>query len=167
MRSGRYNIIACKCTRSTDLRWFQYRIIHHILPTNNFLYKINLSDSPLCRICNETIETLDHLFWYCKPVVEIWKNLGEWLKSVQINVTFTIDKIILGIKGKNNNPLNAIILLVKSIVYKHALRKQPFSFKCIQSQIRQYYDVTKYVYLSASEDDKFIKFWSTLHSVLS
>lgn len=37
-----------KVTLESKRQWMQYKILHRIVPTNNYLYKIKLKDSPLC-----------------------------------------------------------------------------------------------------------------------
>ena len=40
-------------TQEMKPRWFQYRILHRILTTNTFAYKLKFSDSETCIFCNE------------------------------------------------------------------------------------------------------------------
>lgn len=49
----------------TKLHWFQYRIIHNILGTNDLLYKIKRRNDPFCTFCKQHDETILHLFWEC------------------------------------------------------------------------------------------------------
>ena len=39
-------------TQETKLRWFQYRILHRMLTTNSFAYKLKLLDSEACTFCH-------------------------------------------------------------------------------------------------------------------
>jgi len=41
---------------------FQYKILHRILSTNSLLFKCKLKETQLCNFCNETKETILHLF---------------------------------------------------------------------------------------------------------
>ena len=50
------------CTKSTKLIIFQFKFLHRRLPTNSFLYKINVKDSDRCSFCEKETETLLHLF---------------------------------------------------------------------------------------------------------
>ena len=61
------------------LRWFQYRISHRILATNDFLYKIHINNSNLCTLCNTETEKIMHLFVDCECVEIIWNMLENWL----------------------------------------------------------------------------------------
>ena len=57
-----------KHIKNTKLCWFQYRIIHRILGTYTFLYKIIVKDCNLFTFCREEPETIEHLLWGCHKV---------------------------------------------------------------------------------------------------
>lgn len=48
-----------KITSDSKLQWLQYRMIHYILTTNNFMYKIGNMDTctNLCTFCEDAEET--------------------------------------------------------------------------------------------------------------
>ena len=54
------------CTRETKLRVFQFKFLHRRIATNDFLCKIGIKQVDSCSFCEETTETLVHLFWKCK-----------------------------------------------------------------------------------------------------
>ena len=45
-------------TSNTKLKWFQYRIIHRVLTTNDYLYKRKVIDSDRCAFCKTEKETI-------------------------------------------------------------------------------------------------------------
>jgi hypothetical protein len=55
------------------------RIIHRILGTNTFLYKIKVKDCNLCTFCKEEPETIKHLQWWCHKVSDLWHELSRWI----------------------------------------------------------------------------------------
>ena len=71
-----------------------------------FLKYIGYVDSPLCSFCKNKPETIDHMIWNCDIITKIWKDLEMWFDQVQLTLKLTKQKVILGIKGKNNNPIN-------------------------------------------------------------
>ena len=158
-----FNTISNKCTPCTHLKWFQYKVIHNILPTKQFLHKIGYLDSPMCSLCKKDVETLDHLFLTCEHASRIWTDLETWMHSVQIPINFSIEKVILGIKGKNNNPVNAMILLTKHIIYRSSRNGFIPSTDLVKKEIIKYYNITKCIHLSNRNEETFIRFWSTLH----
>lgn len=161
--SKHFNIIANKCTPSTELKWLQYRIIHRILPVRHFLYKINYVDSPKCTFCNDCDETIYHIFWECDKVESIWREMKTWLRTIDVEMSFTKTQVMFGIKGKHNNAINAIIILVKNIIYNCSKRGFFPNISYIKSQITQYYNITKYIYINRDQEAYFVKLWSSLH----
>ena len=54
--------ICFKSLNDNNIIWLQYKILQRILGTKQQLFKMNLSNSEYCRICNSSPETLVHLF---------------------------------------------------------------------------------------------------------
>ena len=158
-----FSTIANKCTISTDLKWLQYRILHRLLPTNQFLFRIHYVDNPLCTFCKQTEETIYHIFWECNTVKRIWLDLKNWLNTVDVQLSFSNIQVIFGVKGKNNYALNAIIILVKNIIYKCTKKGIIPNFNYIKRQIAQYYYISKCAYTNLGQETHFLKFWSILH----
>ena len=74
-------IHSMKISPDPQLKWFQARIIHRILPTKKYLHLCKLTHSPLCVFCDSHVETLNHLFWDCNFVQSFWKDLIKTLKE--------------------------------------------------------------------------------------
>jgi hypothetical protein len=88
-------------TLDTNLRYFQYKLLHRILTTNHFLKLIGIKGEDYCTFCKIESETLLHLFTDCEYVKPIWTSLHLWLVScgyLQLKV-FDKKDIILGIEG--------------------------------------------------------------------
>ena len=50
------------CTTETKLRVFQFKFLHRRIATNDFLHKIGIRQVDSCSFCDNTTETLVHLF---------------------------------------------------------------------------------------------------------
>ena len=106
-------------TKSSKLHWFQYRIIHRILGTNKFLFKIKIKQSDKCTFCNEVTEEIEHIFWTCHKIADLWIRLMDWIyNQTQIIIPFNMNIILFGNLGKteNNKIKNLIILLSKFFI---------------------------------------------------
>ena len=55
-------LMARRCTKSTKLIEFQFKLLHRRIPTNDFLFKIGRKENDNCTFCNYSSETLIHLF---------------------------------------------------------------------------------------------------------
>ena len=50
---------------------FQYKIVHHILPTNLTLFRYSIKEHDNCHLCGER-HTLTHLFVTCSEAQLFW-----------------------------------------------------------------------------------------------
>ena len=100
----------------------QYKIIMRFTPTNNLLYKIKKIGSPTCNFCNLETETIEHLFFDCTHVKDIWLfAFAEFQKLTGFHFVPTLRNCILGIydvNDENSRIINTIMLLVKMYIMK-------------------------------------------------
>ena len=52
-------------TKNTKLIFFQFKLLHRRLATNDFLNKIGIKENDICTFCRTEKESLFHLFWSC------------------------------------------------------------------------------------------------------
>ena len=110
-----------KHTKNTKLCWFQYRIIHRILGTNTFLYKIKVKDCNLCTFCKEEPETIEHLLWGCHQVSDLWHGLNRWIfQLTYIEIPLNLEIVMFGLLHPYDANLtkNKIILLTKFYIFR-------------------------------------------------
>ena len=107
-----------KTTLDTTLRNFQYKIIMGILPTNTLLVKYKIKDSPVCDLCNNSEETLVHIFWECQITQSLWNDLQMFLTAKSINLPITKTSALLGLKtGYQHELKNYLLILMKRFIY--------------------------------------------------
>ena len=56
-----FSLIKQTC-RDTYLMPFKFKFLHRIIPTNTYLYKVNIKDNGRCSFCKNELESLEHLF---------------------------------------------------------------------------------------------------------
>ncbi len=155
--------MAKRCTQSSELRWFQFKIIHNILITNNALFKMRYVDSPVCSSCEDAVEMIVHVLYNCQYSKNIWRQLAGWIENyVEGKCEFNEENILFGFRKRNNNSLNAIILIRKSMLYKCNTKKIKPTFIHLQKEIISYYQATKNIAFSNCNYAKFHAFWSSL-----
>jgi len=114
-----------KSTIDTYLRNFQFKFLSRIIPTNKFLTKCKLTNSSLRDFCQESVETIDHLFWECKYSQSLWTELQKFLKRVKIDIEINKTTAFLGnteIK-LHSEVLNFIIILMKVFIFNMKIKK--------------------------------------------
>lgn len=109
--------LSFKVTQETKLRWLQFQTLHRIVPTNEYLFKLNILNSSSCIFGKNYIETVEHLFYDCVHVKELWVKIEEWMLN-KFNISVCFDKICLVWKIYNIYRLqNLLILSVKQYIF--------------------------------------------------
>ena len=99
-------------------------ILQRILPTNNYLHKIGLVDSPLSYLCQQTLEAIKHIFSECFVVKEIWMEVERWIMKIfNIHVQTSFDKysILFG-KYKDSSIRKSDNIITKQYVFQTKMR---------------------------------------------
>ena len=106
-----------QCTKNNKYIIFQYKILHRILSTNSLLYKCRLKETHLCSFCNETKETILHLFWDCCVVKNLWLEISELFQNrCSFFLCLTERNVILGSETADISD-NLFIVLIKYYIY--------------------------------------------------
>ena len=130
-----YYKVCFQSIKDNSFTWLQYRILHRILGTNNYLYKTKIANTNLCRLCGNENESILHLFVECPKVKELWKNILTWFQyKVSITVELNINTKILGyhIRDENFWPLNFILLIAKHYIFYCARNNESLNIFCLQ-----------------------------------
>jgi hypothetical protein len=128
-------ILSFKATACTKLHWFQLRINHNILATNNFLKKIKIIDDANFYFCQKANETIEHIFWGCENVQNLLGQLHYWFSDKDINQTFLKKTQFFGDVDKvyKDDLYNAILLSIKYYIYTNRCLKKKLSFHSLKA----------------------------------
>jgi len=106
----------------TTIREFQNKIVHRILATNHLLFKMKISDYDLCTFCFSNSETIEHIFWDCMDIKNLWFRINSDLNLKEIlGIEFDKLTILLGYTGDHDickKSFNIFIVSVKYYIYK-------------------------------------------------
>ena len=146
-------LLPFKVTKSTYLIEFQFKLLHKKLPTNSFLYKINIKDTENCSFCKTQKEEIIHLFWNCEHVTLLWNSIETMLKQQNIvPINFSIDiAIALGLKqslSKINFLLSSCFLVARNYIWKCRANENMPTLKAFLYQLEKFY------LLECSENEK-------------
>lgn len=101
-------------TKEIHLRMMQMKILHRILPLNDWLFKTKLINFNTCTFCSIQVETIEHFFYDCIQIKSIWLQLAEKLHLPP----FTMKQVLLGDTRTQNISVENIKLLTKEYIYK-------------------------------------------------
>ena len=63
-------------------KYFQFKLLHSRIITNEKLFNMNLSCTKMCKTCLMEVDTLKHSFLECLATVRLWKNVEDSSKTV-------------------------------------------------------------------------------------
>ena len=134
-----WKLVFNKTRKITDLhkRWFQLRILHRIIATQNYLFKINLVNDNLCSFCKNETESILHLFWECVYTQMFWADVHIWLYINCIhlyNFNFSEQLVIFGYDNSTvtDSVIDSIILLGKYHIFKSKNNGSRPSIQCFK-----------------------------------
>ena len=151
----------------TQLRWFQYKVIHRILGTNCLLYKMGISDSPLCTFCKDKPETIVHLLWECPVTTQVIDDVREWLSNAfgqAINVN--CQEFLLGNVRAKFPALDLIMSLLKFHIFKKKQKCCRPNIVGFLKDVKMYYQLECYIYKVNCNNALLQARWSGLHHLL-
>ncbi len=109
-------------SRDTSLRALQFKIMHRIVATNRLLFKIKISPYDLCSFCFTFSETIEHIFWECTIVKNIWFQITTELDLENKIPNFKLGPklTILGYVEKNCHQiaLNIFLAIVRQYIFR-------------------------------------------------
>ena len=157
-------------TADVQLRWFQMRILHRLLPTEKYLHTCKIAGSPLCNFCNAEQQTIEHLLWKCTFIKPFWDSLLNLLKQKCThtnNLDFNETLIIFGVNNQTvtDSGLNKIILWAKFFIYKSKMQKVVPQFEAFITILKNRIMMEKYLAKVRGRENSFTKTWNPYRSL--
>ena len=161
--------LAFSVTLDTKLRAFQYKLLNHIVYTNDRLYKFKIVDSPLCAFCNSENESLEHLLFLCKASEVFWKEVLSWLtihKNELLNVSLT--DVLFGKFDidKDFMVVNHVLLLGKYFIYRCKLDNIKPSLAVFKAKLKATLNLEFYIARKKGTLAQHYRKWNILIPVL-
>ena len=144
-------IMPYKTTLDSKLRWFQYKITHNILPTNSWLLKVKIVNDDHCNLCNQSEETIHHLFNECNVTNSFWNEMQALFKFIP---TLSMFNKLYGVYDKkipNRIIINQILLIARRHIYISRCHKSYPSIHALKNMI---HDTIKLEYEIAQRRSK-------------
>ena len=148
--------------KDASLVWFQYRILHRILATNKFLHMIHYIDSDICSFCNTYPETLQHLFFKCDNVYNLWKEVKSWILSkTGIQINFSKDIVLFGmVNNKNSTFINWLTINIKYYIYNMKIQKKMLNINSVKNMLKNKFYIEKYILFKNCSYEIFNNQWT-------
>lgn len=152
-----------KVTQESKLQWLHFQILHRIVPTNYYLFNLKIISSPNCTFCKGDTETIEHLFYECFEVKNLWRKLEEWVQTkFGLFVSFDIQSILFGKFNYRNifKLYNLLILTTKQYILSCKYKKSPLLlYKVLEKIIFDRIFVEIYLLLKYCRYPEYERYW--------
>ena len=116
------------CTKDTKLLSFQIKLNLYAVVTNVWLFKFGIKLTDQCDFCNNSCETLIHLFCDCSVFAQFWENICSWMSAkIRLNIHLNKFEKIFGVSCIYP-AINNIILCAKFFMYRSKIQSIDLSF---------------------------------------
>ena len=158
-----------KCTIESRMRAFQYKILTRTLTTNRYLKFFKIVESDQCYFCKDSIETIEHLLWFCPVVSNFWKDIFSVINNhLEVNIHLNSKAILLGYQG-NKYPrlINHIFNIIKRYIYVTKCIERNLNLEIVLKMIKKHQQIEKYIAQNKSNSSYIhIDKWSPILELL-
>ena len=83
---------------------------------------MKIVDSPLCLKCNQSEESVMHMFWQCVEIRGLWTDVRNWIKNI-LKIHLPMEPSIMLLYYEIDIPVEyypvivLILTLVKKLIY--------------------------------------------------
>ena len=152
-----------KVTNIPKFRSFQYRLLQRAIVTNTQLCKWKIIQDDRCYFCREERETIEHLFFHCRTVQQVWTDFFQYIRqrfSVVVQegpVAILFNQIVAG-----NHVANFLCLIAKQYIYQQRCLKGNISLHALKAVIAKTEDIEKYIALKNGKVLQHEKKWNIM-----
>ena len=167
-----YNLTS-SIKNDNKMKYLQYQINRNSLYTNYRVSKFKPNVSPSCIFClsnnvpNPPPELISHIFFDCSYTNNLWREIRNWLRELDIEITLEKKYIIFGNQEEAfSSYFNYIVLCAKYFVWKSKFKSQELYLRGFQYFLRGKLEDLKNAYLLEGKDHMFEQ-WNILFDYLS
>ena len=156
--------LARKTCEESKLQVFQFKLLHRIIATREFLFKAKLVTSPYCMDCPQEAETIEHRFMDCPRVRVIWEKVVAKFNELE-ETNLPTDNIVVCLFGvfsmeKKVRRWNHIALILRFFINKCRVLEKTPSFSAFVLVMRTHLQTLRKIACQKKEKSKFEGEWS-------
>ena len=149
--------------KDNNLVWLQYRIIHRILGTLSLRKKMGNCDSNICRLCQQSEESIEHIFVTCTHANKLWEDIRNYSsKNRMENVSIKPEHILLGELNKKQRSHNILYLIAKHYLFDCAKKKRSPNFQGMRLHLKNIYNEQQFLSKLTHKEELFDKQWQII-----
>ena len=169
-----WSYIQCEFVDS-KYRDLAYRIAHQILPTQNLLYKYNITRNCKCFLCKRKPESLSHLFYECDVLKGLWPFIASIIFEITgCTVKISTHVILFNVLKPHTNFhfTELLLLLVNMLKYCIWIKRNEVKHeqkKISNSNIKAFFINTLTLRIKADfnrlNNNTFLQYWGNNNSI--
>ena len=139
-------------TKDNRILIFHFRFLHRNTITNKNLHLWDFKKRPEdrhninCTFCNNSVETIEHLFYECIHTRKLWEDLFQWIyDKTGLRINFSKFEIILSAANDDLKIFNLIFMIVRKQIYSIRCLKNKLNIFVIKYHLTQYYKAEKLI----------------------
>ena len=136
-------LLPFKITKEPKLIEFQFKIVNFIIGTNVFLKTVKIKENDLCGFCENSKETVKHLFYECTLVKRFWGYFEVyWYEKTNEPLKLSLNAVLLG-DNQFSDMLNYFILVAKYYIFRAKYHQVLPRFKDYVAILKANYKIQK------------------------
>jgi hypothetical protein len=148
LNKSRYKLWGCN-SKFLD---FCHRWLAGLLFARKQLHRFGIKDSPVCHMCGEDPQTVEHLFWYCPEINKIKEELVR---------NWNIDDQVLNPTRENFLPHLTARLF--HCIYLENIQAPVITAPKVLSRFYHYLDLEKVIMDKNGKMNSFLELWIDFH----
>ena len=152
--------------KENKMKYLQFQINRNNLFTNYRVNKFKPNISPYCTFCSirdrgdldpgPPLELVSHLFYECDSVLNLWIQIKDWLKTLNIDIPLERKYLLFGCQDQPSKSVpNYIILCNKYFIWKAKFQTQDLQFNLFKRFLKNKLDDIKNAYFFENKDHLF------------
>ena len=149
-------------------RSFQYRLLMRAIVTNIQLHRWKIIASPRCSFCDESNESVYHLFYECAKVKELWETARKWIEDLTGAPTAPLtfpDIVYDNVTHPRSNAANATTIVTKQYIYRQRCLKEELSCNQLKALLHKFRNTEKYIAIKNNKMSRFVIRWNAKDSL--
>ena len=153
---------AKSCTKDTKLIAFNFKLIHRIIATNDFLKRINISEDNKCTFCKSENESIEHLFYDCNITSQFWYRFIDHFAPFYPNIAHLSKKEIFLGSEQLDCLCNFLLILAKYYIYTCRFNMKNPSMYAFKQIVAMHKNIEKYSAKINKKEDQFLQKWTSI-----
>ena len=151
------------CTHISKFRDFQYRLNLGKMTLNEDLCMWGITESNLCNLCKEEVETMTHLFYNCKYMQILVKYVYDLCELNCIEYSSEASDFILNtFLGQRSNIINFVAILAKQFVFRCRCQQTKLSVQKFICELEVIHNIEWAIAKAERKSDKHVKKWNPI-----